>query len=457
MTQRVLIVDDEENLRQVLSVVLQRDGYQTEEAKNGQEALEKLKSHPYDIVLCDIKMPGMDGMELLDRLKGDPTRFPTIIMMSAYATHEDAIEAMKMGAYDYISKPFKPDEVLLALRKAKERERLRKENLWLRREVEKEYSFENIVSTSQCMLEIFSLIKKVAEYKSTVLITGESGTGKELVAKAIHYNSDRASGPFVPINCGAIPDNLLESELFGHVKGSFTDATRSRKGLLEEAHGGTVLLDEIGELPKFLQVKILRFLQESEIRRIGDTKTLKVDVRVIAATARDLAKEVERGTFREDLYYRLNVISVHLPPLRERKMDIPALVRHFIAKYNEKLGTSVEEISKEALRALMAYNWPGNVRELENAIERAMVLSAGPRIEIDHLPEAVLGARDSGGVPLPLDTNELSIKKATQAIEKDLIVKALQKTNRNRTHAARLLEISHRTLLYKIEEYGINL
>ncbi len=456
MTQRVLIVDDEENLRHVLSVVLQRDGYQTDEASDGNEALEKIKSQPYDIVLCDIKMPGLDGMNLLEHLKKDPGESPTIIMMSAYATHDDAIEAMKKGAYDYIPKPFKPDEVLLTLRKAQERERLRKENLWLRREVEKEYSFDNIVSTSQSMLEIFNLIKKVAEYKSTVLITGESGTGKELVAKAIHYNSDRAKGPFVPINCGAIPENLLESELFGHLRGAFTDATRSKKGLFEEAHGGTLLLDEIGELPKFLQVKILRVLQESEIRRIGDTKTIKVDVRIIAATAKDLAKEVERGAFREDLYYRLNVISIHLPPLRERKMDIPALVQHFITKYNQRLGTSITEVTKEALRALMAYNWPGNVRELENVIERAMVLSTSQKIELQHLPDTVLDSKKDAALPV-FPENELSIKKAMQAIEKDLITRALEKTNRNRTHAAKLLEISHRTLLYKIEEYGINL
>ncbi len=395
-------------------------------------------------------------MDLLEHLKKDPGESPTIIMMSAYATHDDAIEAMKKGAYDYIPKPFKPDEVLLTLRKAQERERLRKENLWLRREVEKEYSFDNIVSTSQSMLEIFALIKKVAEYKSTVLITGESGTGKELVAKAIHYNSDRAKGPFVPINCGAIPENLLESELFGHLRGAFTDATRSKKGLFEEAHGGTLLLDEIGELPKFLQVKILRVLQESEIRRIGDTKTIKVDVRIIAATAKDLAKEVERGAFREDLYYRLNVISIHLPPLRERRMDIPALVQHFIAKYNQRLGTSIAEVTKEALRALMAYNWPGNVRELENVIERAMVLSTSKKIELEHLPDTVLDSKKDAALPV-FPENELSIKKAMQAIEKDLITRALEKTNRNRTHAAKLLEISHRTLLYKIEEYGINL
>jgi two-component system response regulator AtoC len=373
--------------------------------------------------------------------------------MSAYGTIDDAIEAMKMGAYDYVSKPFKPDEILLALKKAEERERLRRENLQLRKEIKKEYSFENIIAKSAEMHRIFEAVRKVADYRTTVLITGESGTGKELIAKAIHFHSDRGAGPFVAINCGAIPDNLLESELFGHVKGAFTDATRNKKGLFEEADGGTLLLDEIGELPKFLQVKILRVLQDSEIRRVGDTKTNKVDVRIIAATVKDLAREVSKNAFREDLYYRLNVIPIHLPPLRDRREDIPLLVQHFIKKCNEQLETRIQGIASEAISALMDYAWLGNVRELENTIERAMVLSDTDHIRLDQLPDRILegnrtGSQDAG-------EKDLSIKKAARRIERDLIAKALERTQGNRTHAARLLEISHRTLLYKIEEYGI--
>jgi len=453
MRRNVLIVDDEESMRHMLSTFLGKNDYDTETAANGEDALLQLKKSAYDIVLCDIRMPGMNGMQFLERMPGNGLSAATVIMMSAYGTLDDAIEAMKMGAYDYISKPFKPDEILLTLKKAEERERLRRENFLLRQEVKKEYGFENIVAGSESMLRIFDTIRKVSDYKSTVLITGESGTGKELIAKAIHYNSDRANGPMVAINCGAIPDNLLESELFGHVRGAFTDASRNKKGLFEEAHEGTLFLDEIGELPKFLQVKILRALQDSEIRKVGDTRTYKVDVRIIAATIKDLAKEVEKGEFREDLFYRLNVIPVHVPPLRERRDDIPLLVQHFIQKYNKKLRTSIDGITSEALNALIEYCWLGNVRELENTIERAMVLSESAHLHPEHLPERVVEYRSNDLSHLP--DNELSIKKATRTIERELIRRALTKTSGNRTHAARLLEISHRTLLYKIEDYGI--
>ncbi len=453
MEQQLLIVDDEENMRHMLSTFLRKHNYRTETACNGADALRKIREQIYDIILCDIRMPEMDGMAFLEKMADERPAAATVIMMSAYGTLDVAIEAMKMGAYDYVSKPFKPDEILLTLRKAEERERLRKENLQLRREVKKEYSFENIIAKSAEMHRIFEAVRKVADYKTTILITGESGTGKELIAKAIHYQSDRSRGPFVAINCGAIPDNLLESELFGHVKGAFTDATRNKKGLFEEADGGTLLLDEIGELPKFLQVKILRVLQDSEIRRVGDTKTQKVDVRIVAATVKDLAREVSMGTFREDLYYRLNVIPIHLPPLRERREDIPLLVQHFIKKCNEQLETRIQGIASEAVGALMDYAWMGNVRELENTIERAMVLSDTDYIHVEQLPDRVLeGSRK--GSPVPGDKG-LSIKKAARAMERDLIRRALERTKGNRTHAARLLEISHRTLLYKIEEYGI--
>lgn len=454
MRRNVLIVDDEESMRHMLSTFLGKHAYETDTAENGEAALELLQKNAYDTILCDIRMPGMTGMQFLTRMaqKGLPST--TVIMMSAYGTLDDAVEAMKIGAYDYVSKPFKPDEILLTLKKAEERERLRRENFLLRQEVRKEYGFENIVAKSESMLRIFEAVRKVSDYKSTVLITGESGTGKELIAKAIHYNSDRSHGPIVAINCGAIPDNLLESELFGHVKGAFTDAMRNKKGLFEEAHEGTLFLDEIGELPKYLQVKILRALQDSEIRKVGDTRTSKVNVRIIAATIKDLAKEVERGEFREDLYYRLNVIPIHVPPLRERREDTPLLVQHFIQKYNRKLVTGIQGIVPEALNALMKYDWPGNVRELENTIERAMVLSELTQIHLEHLPERVVEYRSCDSSSLA--DNGFSIKKATRSIEKDLIRRALAQTRGNRTHAARLLEISHRTLLYKIEEYEIH-
>ncbi len=456
MEQQVLIVDDEENMRHMLSTFLSKHNYQADTAKNGEEALQRLHNTPYDLVLCDIRMPEMDGMTFLKRMSAEQVHLPTVIMMSAYGTLDDAIEAMKIGAYDYISKPFKTDEILLTLKKAEEREGLKRENLQLRQEIKKEYSFENIIAKSDAMHNIFETVSKIADYKTTVLLTGESGTGKEMIAKAIHYHSTRrANGPFIAINCGAIPDNLLESELFGHVKGAFTDASRNKKGLFEEAHGGTLLLDEIGELPKFLQVKILRVLQDSELRRVGDTKTYKIDVRIIAATVKDLLNEIAEGNFREDLFYRLNVIPIKMPPLRERKEDIPLLIQHFIKKYNSRLGLQIHNIVPEAISPLMEYPWLGNVRELENTIERAMVLSDSQNICLEQLPERVakFGAGDNN---IDIENN-LSIKKASRSLERTLIQKALEKTKGNRTHAARLLEISHRTLLYKIDEYDIQL
>jgi len=361
---------------------------------------------------------------------------------------------MKLGAYDYISKPFKPDEIILTLRKAEEREQLRRENKLLRKEVTKEYSFENIVSKNEKMQNMFDVIKKVAQYKSTVLISGESGTGKELVARALHYNSDRSQNPFIPVNCGAIPENLLESELFGHAKGAFTDAIRTKKGLFEEADGGTLFLDEIGELPLQLQVKLLRVLQEGEIRRIGESKPIQIDVRIVAATVKDLTKEVNEGRFREDLFYRLNVLPIHIPPLRERKEDIPLLIHHFIQKYDQAMNKNVTDIDHKALEALMNYKWYGNVRELENTIERAIVLVDKNIIELENLPIEIQNFKEEFQLE-PLPDEEYSIKKASKALEINLIKKALKKTKGNHTHAARLIEISHRALLYKIKEYGI--
>lgn len=460
--KRILIIEDEESFRHMLSIILSKEGYEVETASNGEEALDKLLSFSFDQVLCDIRMPNMDGLGFLKEVNrlGIET---TIIMMSAYGTIDIAIEAMKLGAYDYISKPFKPDEIILTLRKAEEREQLRKENRQLRKEIQKEYGFDNIVSKNEKMLKIFDTIKKVAPYKSTILITGESGTGKELVARALHFNSNRAGNPFIAVNCGAIPENLLESELFGHAKGAFTDAIRMKKGLFEEADGGTLFLDEIGELPPQLQVKLLRVLQEGEIRRIGESKPIKVDVRIVAATVKDLAKEVNAGRFRDDLFYRLNVLPIHIPPLRERKEDIPLLVNHFIRKYSESTNKNVIKIDSRALNALMNYRWYGNVRELENTIERAIVLADGDTIELIHLPVEIQEYQqeykeriDNFEIPLKIEEEDYSIKKATKLLETNLIKKALKKARGNHTHAAKLLEISHRALLYKIKEYEIN-
>jgi two-component system response regulator AtoC len=451
--KRILIIDDEENFRHMLSVILVKEGYEVETASNGEEGLKKSLVSPFDQILCDIRMPRMDGLEFLREIKKTAVD-ATIIVMSAYGTLDIAIEAMKLGAYDYISKPFKPDEIILTLRKAEEREQLRRENQLLRKEVAKEYSFEKIVSKNEKMQKMFDVIKKIAQYKSTVLITGESGTGKELVARALHYNTDRSQHPFIPVNCGAIPENLLESELFGHAKGAFTDAIRTKKGLFEEADGGTLFLDEIGELPGQLQVKLLRVLQEGEVRRIGESKSIKVDVRIVSATVKDLVKEVNEGRFREDLFYRLNVLPIHIPPLRERKEDIPLLIQHFIKKYNEVMNKNVVGINQKALEALMNYKWYGNVRELENTIERAIVLTDKDHLEVENLPVEVQGFKEELQLEV-LSDEEYSIKKASRTLEINLIKKALKKTKGNHTHAARLLEISHRALLYKMKEYGI--
>jgi two-component system response regulator AtoC len=437
----------------MLSVILKKEKYDIETASNGEEGLQKVADSAFDQILCDIRMPQMDGLEFLKEVQKMGVN-TTIIMMSAYGTVDTAIEAMKLGAYDYISKPFKPDEIILTLKKAEERERLRRENEFLRKEIKKEFSFENIVSKNEKMQKIFEVIKKVAQYKSTILITGESGTGKELVARALHYNSDRSQNPFIPVNCGAIPENLLESELFGHEKGAFTDAIRTKKGLFEEADDGTLFLDEIGELPLQLQVKLLRVLQDGEIRRVGDSKPIQIDVRIIAATVKDLIKEVNEGRFRDDLFYRLNVFPIHIPPLRERKEDIPLLVTHFIKKYGLSLNKNVLGINPKALETLMNYRWFGNVRELENTIERAMVLADESNIELENLPIEIREFKEKVELA-SLVGEEHSIKKASKILEINLIQKALKKTRGNHTQAARLLEISHRALLYKIKEYEI--
>ncbi len=450
--RRVLVVDDEENIRLVLKTLLKKNGYDVEVADSGEAALALVDSFGPDVILTDVRMPKMSGLDLLATLKAK-NALATVIVMSAYGSIDLALEAIQAGAYDYVSKPFKPDEVVLALRKAEERETLRRENRALKEAISQQAQFESMLAKSAPMVEVFRTVAKIADFKTTVLVTGESGVGKELVARALHTRSARKAGPFVAINCGAIPENLLESELFGHKKGAFTDASSDKRGLFEEASTGTLFLDEIGELPLNLQVKMLRVLQEDTIRRLGDSRDIKVDVRIVAATHRDLTAEVKAGRFREDLFYRINVLHVAIPPLRERREDIPLLIDHFMQKNNARLGTHIRGLVLEARKILLEYGWPGNVRELENTIERAMVLCESDTISASDLPERVREALDP--VQVQLRTGELSVKKTVEIVEQILIRRALQKTKGNRTRAAELLEISHRALLYKIKDYKI--
>ena len=454
--RKLLIIDDEENMRHMLSSLLAKYGYDIDTASDGQEGLSKVKRDLYDFVLCDIKMPRLDGMAFLD-LGKEYLSATTVIMMSAYGTIDTAVNAMKLGAYDYISKPFKTDEVRLALKKAEERERLKKENLWLKeriRKIEEDFRFGKMVGASKSMEAVFRLSEKVAQYDTTVLICGESGSGKELIARGIHLESKRAGKAWIPVNCGGVPENLLDSEFFGYKKGAFTGADCDRKGLFESADGGTIFLDEIGELPFSLQVKLLRVLQEKEIRKIGDSRTKKIDVRVLAATSKDLSEEVKKGNFRQDLFFRMNVVQVKLPPLRERKEDIALLSRHFLDKFNKRFGKSVVDISSSAMSKLFDYSWPGNVRELKNCIERALILSEGESLSEDAFPSEIRGV-SKGEVCQP-EFGGFSLKKARRIWERKLIVKALDETGGNRTKASRLLEISHPSLLNKIKDYEID-
>lgn len=453
--QKILIIDDEANMCHMLAAVLKKAGYEVDTASDGQAGLLQVQHCAYNYILCDVKMPVMGGMDFLKAAGGAIGR-STVIMMSAYGSIDSAVEAMKLGAYDYISKPFKPDEVLLALRKAQERERLKKENRRLRariREIEKDYRFGNLVARSPAMASVFELAQKAARYSTTVLILGESGTGKELIARGIHCEGERAAMPWVPVNCGGIPEHLLESELFGYKKGAFTGADRNKKGLFQEADGGTLFLDEIGELPLALQVKLLRVLQESEIRPVGESKHTRVNVRVMAATAKNLEEEVRRGLFREDLYYRLNVLTISLPPLRQRPEDIPHLCRYFLSRFNAKMGKRIEGIAPAALELLLGHRWYGNVRELENAMERAVLLADDAMLMPEHLPSDITGRRRERSAED--GTEGFSLKAVQRVMEKKLIAQALEKTRGNRTQAARLLEISHPSLLSKIKAYDL--
>jgi len=455
--KRLLIIDDEANMRHMLATVLKKADYQVETAADGAKGLEMIQQSAYDFILCDIKMPKMGGMEFL-KLSRDRIGAATVIMMSAYGSIDTAIKAMKSGAYDYISKPFKTDEVYLTLKKAEERESLKAENRSLKERIQKiegDFNFGKMVSKSRAMQSVFQLSKKAAQYKTTVLILGDSGTGKELIARGIHYGGMRAAGPLVPVNCGGIPESLLESELFGYKKGAFTGADRDKKGLFQEAERGTLFLDEIGELPLSLQVKLLRVLQENEVRPVGDSKSLQIDVRFIAATSKKLEEEVKKGSFREDLYYRLNVITVKIPPLHERTEDIPLLCKHFIGRFNEILAKDVSGLAPDAMSRLLEYHWPGNVRQLENVIERAMVIADDSLLLPEHFAAELMNK--DGPIGAGTVFEGLSLKDAQKVVEKKLISQALAETGGNRTRAAKLLEISHPSLLTKIKAYGIDL
>ena len=443
----ILVVDDEPEMRALLRDVLQERGHQVTLAENGREALKRLGEGDYGVVLSDLRMRGMEGIELLTEIKrGYPDT--NVILMTAFGSVETAVEAMKEGAYDYLVKPVKTDELIRVTERAVREAALRREVNRLRREVHKEYSFHQILGKSKAMHEVFELIRRVADSPTNVLITGESGTGKELVAKAIHYNSDRREGPFVPVNCAAIPETLLESELFGHMKGAFTDAKADKRGLFEEAQKGTLLLDEISELPLMLQAKLLRVIQEREVRRVGSTRVVPVDVRIIAAPNLMLAEEVKAKRFREDLFYRLNVIEIRLPPLRERKEDIPLLVEAFLRKCAEASHKEVRGMTESALAMLIDSPWPGNVRELENVIERAVTLARGEKIVPEDLPPAIRGARGERRVMDEAAERTLPL----QEVEKEYILRILEKTGGNKYQAAQMLGIDRKTLYRKLAE-----
>jgi two-component system, NtrC family, response regulator AtoC len=446
----ILVVDDDARMRELIAKVLAREGYSVRSLPRGQEVLQTLEEEPAELVISDIRMPEMDGLTLLQEVKRVAPE-TSVLLMTAFGSIDTAVQAIKAGAYDYLTKPFKMDEVVVVVRRAMEERRLRAEVRALREEVSTKYNFSYILGKSKPMRDLFALIKKVAGSRSTVLIQGKSGTGKELVAKAIHYNSPRRARPLVTINCSAIPKDLLESELFGHLKGAFTGAIANKRGLFEEADGGSLLLDEIGELSPELQVKLLRVLQEREIRRVGDTRTVSVDVRLIAATNRDLAQAVKEGLFREDLYYRLNVIPIVLPALKDRTEDIPVLANHFLMKYAKEADPPIEGIAKDAMRLLLEYDWPGNVRELENVIERAVILAHGPQIRPEDLP-AHLRTHQT---PVPHQPKATSAHRPTlEDLERDYIATVLRETRWHQMRAAHILGIDRRTLYRKIRTYG---
>jgi len=449
----VLIVDDEKNYLVILEALLAPEGYEIITEDNAFNALRLVREADLDLVITDMKMPGMDGIALLEEAKNIDPELPVIIM-TAYGTIEMAVEAMKKRAYDYITKPFRNEELKLTIKKALELYRLKKENRLLSEALSDRYGYGNIIGKSKPMLKIYDMIRKVAQSRASVMITGPSGTGKELIAKAIHYNSPRKNGPFISINCGALTETLLESELFGHEKGAFTGAISMKKGRFELADGGTLFLDEVGEMTPSLQVKLLRVLQEMEFERVGGTKTIKVDVRILAASNRQLKEDVDKGIFREDLFYRLNVVQIKVPPLKERIEDIPLLVAHFIEKCHPSKKRNIE-LAPEVWKVLYTYNWPGNIRELENTIERALVMSSDETIILGDLPDYLVEEKKE---KIDLDMvvpRNLTLAEALEQIEGKLIVRALKASNNVQSKAAEMLGISRRVMHYKIKKYGM--
>ena len=444
---KILVVDDDSLMKEFLSETLTRSDFSVETASTGDEALEKIKEKEFDVILSDIRMPQMGGMELLKAAK-EFCPAAKVMLMTAYGTIENAVEAMKLGAFDYITKPFSADDIEVKVNRALEYKRLERENRLLRQEIEKKYGFENIVGKSPQMKKVLDLVEGVADSKSYVLITGETGTGKELVAKAIHYSSPRKDRPFVKVNCAALPEGLMESELFGHEKGAFTGAIRKSHGRFELADGGTLLLDEISEIPSSLQAKLLRVLQEGEFERVGSGLPIKVDVRIISTTNRNLTELINRGKFREDLYYRLNVIPINIAPLRERREDIIPLMEFFLQKYSQENNKIIKGISTEVFKSFMEYPWPGNVRELENFIEGAVVMAKGEVLSIEDFPPELFSI-------IGISPKELHIGSTINEVEQTLILKTLKACNGNRTKAAEILGISVRTLRNKLSYYGM--
>ncbi|MEE9252249.1 MAG: sigma-54 dependent transcriptional regulator [Thermodesulfobacteriota bacterium] len=448
----ILVVDDEPGLRDFLEIMLNKQGYGVETAVDGVDAIEKVQNSNFDLVVTDMQMPRMNGIEFLREIK---QREPdlTVIIITAYASHQSAIEAMKLGAYDYITKPFKIDEIKLVIQKALDKKLLEYENQRLKKELESKYGFGNMIGRSPVIEHVFELIKRVSELNVNVLITGESGTGKELVARAIHYSGNRSEEPFVPINCGAIPENLMESELFGYKKGAFTGASKDKRGLFEEGDGGSIFLDEIGELPIHMQVKLLRVIEDKTIRPLGGTEPVSIDVRIISATNKKLEDQVADNKFREDLFYRLNVIVMDIPPLRERREDIPPLAIHFIEKCSKEMDKDIEGISPQAMEILENYNFPGNVRELENIIARCVALEGSNVIRRESLPQNLVGGEVIGFEP-PLLTG-IDLDNVIGNVERRMIEKALKETEGNKTEAAKLLGITMRSLRYRLTKHGI--
>jgi two-component system response regulator PilR (NtrC family) len=454
---KILVADDEQSMREFLDIMLKKEGYKVSLASNGEEVVKLVDNDLFDLVLLDIRMPKLDGISALKKIKAIAPE-TVVIMITAYASADTAIKAMKEGAYDYITKPFKVEEIKLIIKNALEKKNLQKENILLKQVVRDRYHFGNIIGQSPKMMTLYDLLEKVSPTKTNILIAGESGTGKELVAKAIHYNSVRKEKPFVTLNCGAIPESLIESELFGHMKGAFTDAIATKKGLFEVADEGTIFLDEISELPLLMQVKLLRVLQDKEFKRVGGTEDIRVDVRIISATNKDLEEAVKEKHFREDLFYRLNVIQIKLPPLRDRKEDIPILASHFLKKYSEELNKNILKTSPEALQILLNYEYPGNVRELQNIIERAVALESSQELTVHNL-SSYLSEQPllrKGPIDIEIPNEGIDLEKMVEDLERTLLLKALDKTKGIKKKAAELLRINFRSMRYRLEKYGLN-